>query len=84
MRLDEIGLKIRSLRKEKNLTQKDLANIANISRVTLGKIERGLMGVVSIKTLDVILDKLDYEISFKQKDKLSFGLTSLDNILENK
>ncbi|MDA3909148.1 MAG: helix-turn-helix transcriptional regulator [Sulfurimonas sp.] len=80
MKLFEIGQKVRKLRKEKSLTQEQLAKIASISRVTLGKFERGQMGAVSIKTLDIILDALDYEISIIKKDKYSFGLPTLDEL----
>jgi len=62
MKIFEIGKKIRLLRKEKGLTQEALANLANISRVTLGKVERGQMGAVSVVTLDIILDALGYEL----------------------
>ena len=34
----------------------------------LGKLERGQVGAVSVKRLDVILDFLGYEIAFKRKD----------------
>lgn len=78
MKLDEIGAEIKALRKEKRLTQEQLADIAGISRVTLGKLERGQLGAIGLKTLDIILDALGYEISFKPKN--SFGLPSLDEL----
>ena len=49
-----------------------LANLANISRVTLGKLERGQMGAISVVILDIILDALGYELEFKSKE--GFGL----------
>ncbi|WP_418187351.1 helix-turn-helix domain-containing protein [Aliarcobacter lanthieri] len=78
MKLYEIGQKIRSLREEKNLTQEELANICGISRVTLGKVEKGELGNTSVKTLDLILDSLGFEIEFKTKQ--TFGLPSLDEL----
>ncbi len=78
MKLYEIGQKIKSLRKDKNLTQEDLAGKCGVSRVTLGKLERGEFGNVSVRTLDVILANLDYEIEFKRVS--GFGLPSLDEI----
>ena len=81
MQLYEIGLKIRELRKDKKLTQEYLSELSGISRVTLGKLERGEVSSVSIKTLDIILDALDYEIDMKSKNRDSFGLPSLDNII---
>ena len=78
MKLDEIGMRIKSLRKDKGLTQKQLAEIAGISRVTLGKLERSQLGAITLRTLDIILDALGYEIDFKYKNK--FGLPSLDEL----
>ena len=74
MKLFEIGSKIRELRKAKGVTQEALAQVADISRVTLGKLERGQVGAVSVKSLDVILDFLGYEIEFKRKDEFGFGI----------
>jgi len=75
MKLHEIGVKIKTLRKAKGITQEQLAKISGISRVTLGKLERGLVGSVSIKTLDVILAEFSYEIEFKSCE--GFGLPVL-------
>ena len=80
MKLFEIGQKIKEFRKDKGLTQEQLGKISGISRVTLGKFERGQMASVSIKTLDIILNTLDYEIDFIKKDKYSFGLPTLDEL----
>lgn len=84
MKLYEIGNRIKELRKDKGLTQENLANISGISRVTLGKLERGEVSAVSIKILDILLDTLSYEIDIKSKNTDSFGLPSLDKVLENK
>ncbi len=74
MRLEEIGKKIKELRKEKGLTQDELAKRADITRVTLGKLERGYVGAVSIKTLDMILQALDHQIEIAKKDSFGFGI----------
>ena len=76
MKLYEIGQKIKELRKEKKITQEQLSKQAGISRVTLGKIERGEFGSVSVKTLDILLFSLGYEIEFKTLN--GFGLPILD------
>lgn len=75
MKLYEIGSKIRDLRKEKSLTQEKLSKLCGISRVTLGKIERGEVTSVSVHILDLILANLGYEISFKSIN--NFGLVNL-------
>ncbi len=78
LKLDEIGAKIKMMRKDKKLTQEQLADIAGISRVTLGKLERAQLGSITLKTIDIILDALGYELDFKSKN--SFGLPSLDEL----
>jgi len=81
MQLYEIAAKIKELRKEKQLTQEQLSKIAQISRVTLGKIERGELGSISVKTLDVILQTLGCEIEIKKSS--GFGLPTLDEIAQS-
>jgi len=80
MQLYEIGPKIKELRKDKKITQESLSKLSGISRVTLGKLERGEVNSVSIKTLDIILNALSYEIDIKSKNSDSFGLPSLDEL----
>lgn len=80
MKLFEIGNEIKNLRKDKEITQAQLAEKAGISRVTLGKLERGEVVSVSIKTLDLILNALAFEIDFKSKNTDSYGLPDLDSI----
>jgi len=46
--------------------------------VTLGKVERGEFGSVSVKTLDIIINSLGYEIELKTKN--CFGLKALDEM----
>ena len=62
MNLLEIGKTIKTLRKEKNLTQGELAKMANISRPTLSKLENGELGKVSIATFITILRILGYDL----------------------
>ena len=78
MKLYEIGQQIKVLREAKKLTQEQLAIKCGISRVTLGKIERGELGNTSVKTLDIILASLGLEIEFKTIR--GFGLPSLDEL----
>ena len=78
MKLYEIGQQIRTLREAKKITQEQLASKCGISRVTLGKVERGELGNTSVKTLDIILASLGLEIEFKTIR--GFGLPSLDEL----
>lgn len=77
MKLYDIGHIVRNLRKDKGLTQMEVSKMCGISRVTLGKLERGESSHVSIKTLDIILNILDYELDIISKNTTSFGLPSL-------
>ena len=78
MKLYEIGQQIKTLREAKKLTQEQLATKCGISRVTLGKVERGELGNTSVKTLDIILFSLGLEIEFKTIQ--GFGLPNLDEL----
>lgn len=77
MKLYEIGSRIKALRKDHSFTQAQLAELSGISRVTLGKIERGEMVSVSVGTLDLIISHLGYEIDFRSIN--NFGLVNLDD-----
>ncbi|EQB39450.1 hypothetical protein M947_05510 [Sulfurimonas hongkongensis] len=57
------------------MTQAKLANLSGISRVTLGNIERDKLGSVSVKTLDIILASLGYELDINLTTR--YGLPSL-------
>jgi transcriptional regulator with XRE-family HTH domain len=78
LKLHEIGQQIKTLRETKRLTQEQLASVCGISRVTLGKIERGELGNTSVKTLDIILASLGLEMDFKTIR--GFGLPNLDEL----
>ena len=78
MKLYEIGQQIKTLREAKKLTQEQLSTKCGISRVTLGKVERGELGNTSVKTLDIILASLGLEIEFKTIR--GFGLPNLDEL----
>lgn len=78
MKLYEIGQQIKTLREAKKLTQEQLATKCGISRVTLGKVERGELGNTSVKTLDIILASLGLEMEFKTIR--GFGLANLDEL----
>ncbi len=75
MKLHEIGPRIKILRKDAKITQRELADLAGISRVTYGRLERGEIASVSIKTIDIVLSALGYEIDIKSKEV--FGIPVL-------
>lgn len=61
MNCDKIGSLILALRKEKNLTQKNLADLLNISDKTISKWERGL-GCPDVSLLPSLSDILGTNI----------------------
>jgi len=65
LNLLELGSKVKELRKEKGITQEELAKQAKISRATLSKLENGNIAQVSIVTLSAILNRLGYELDIK-------------------
>lgn len=81
MKLFEIGDRVKTLRKEYGMTQLELSKKTGISRVTLGKLERGEVVGITVKTLDLLLNNFDLEIDFKSKQ--GFGLPTLDEIANN-
>lgn len=68
MILSELGSKIRSLRKEKKISQENLAKTVGISRNTLSKLENGYIANISIVTLDRVLNVLNYQLDIKQSN----------------
>lgn len=73
MILSELGESIKKLRKERGLTQEELAKTANISRATLSKLENGYLANISIVTVDHILSLLGYEINIKPVNPFKSG-----------
>lgn len=61
MNLFEIGINLKKLRKEEGLSQEVLSKKVGISRVTLGKIERGELGVTSVKSLQSFFAKNNHD-----------------------
>ncbi len=65
MILSELGETIKTLRKQKALSQEELSKMCGISRTTLSKLENGYLANISIVTINEILSKLGYEIDVK-------------------
>lgn len=86
--LKESGLRIKKLRKKKELTQEQLANKLNISTSNLGKLERGLQGlsIDLLIELSIFFDvSLDYILLGRelQTDKLKRQIhTMLEQLIE--
>ncbi|AHJ12589.1 helix-turn-helix domain-containing protein [Sulfurospirillum multivorans] len=67
MDLKEFGTHIAQLRKEKKISQAQLAHDLNISRATISSLENGINSNIGIKTVLNILDYLGYELTCKEK-----------------
>lgn len=86
--LKESGLRIKKLRKKKELTQEQLANKLNISTSNLGKLERGLQGL----SIDLLIEiSIFFDVSLVyillgrelQTDKLKRQIhTMLEQLIE--
>ncbi len=68
MILSDLGKMIKQKRKERGLTQENLAMEAGISRTTLSKLENGYFGNISVATLDNLLAHLGYELDVKVRN----------------
>jgi len=75
--IDEIGGKIRNLRKAADLTQSELASRADLTDGFISQIERGLTSI-SIDSLKAILDALNVSLAdfFSQgpQERIIFGV----------
>jgi len=67
MTLQELGLQVKLLRKEKDWSQADLEEYSGITKRTISKIENGFIDEVGIKKVEMILDLLGYEFSLRPK-----------------
>jgi len=63
-----IGHAIRQARKEKNLTQKDLASMSSVWQETISKIETGSSGT-KLETIFDLMAALDLEITVSERSK---------------
>jgi transcriptional regulator with XRE-family HTH domain len=59
-----IGARLKELREEQNLTQSDFADMVDVDRATIAKIEQGKWNF-GIDTLNLFLQKLKSKISIK-------------------
>jgi len=74
--LIELGDKIKTLRKQRGLSQEELAKKVGISRPTLSKLENNYLANISIVTIDKILNELGFEIDIKPRNPFVSSTTS--------
>ena len=63
----ELGQRIRALRREQGISQQQLAEHLQISRVTLNSLETGRAGDVGVRKVIKVLDYLGYELAIREK-----------------
>ena len=65
MTLLDLGKNIKDIRRQRGISQEQLAMQAGMSRATLSKIESGYIANASIVKINQILSLLGYEIDIK-------------------
>jgi len=60
--LFEIGKQIRQVRKNRNITQAELAKALGMSRTTIGQIENGTVKEIGVRKLIRVLEFLELEL----------------------
>jgi transcriptional regulator with XRE-family HTH domain len=60
--LFEIGKQIRQVRKNRNITQAELAKALGMSRTTIGQIENGTVQEIGVRKLIRVLEFLELEL----------------------
>ncbi|HET8806758.1 MAG TPA: helix-turn-helix transcriptional regulator [Methylophaga sp.] len=67
MDLKELGLEVRRLRRERGLSQQQVAEHIMMSRVSLNALETGRAGDVGIKKIMKIIDYFGMELCLREK-----------------
>lgn len=63
----ELGQAVKSLRREKKISQQLMAEHLDISRVTLSAFENGRAGDIGLRKVMLMLDYLGYEFRLREK-----------------
>ncbi|RQW78109.1 MAG: transcriptional regulator [Geobacter sp.] len=61
----DLGIRIRQARKEKGLTQAQLADMAGITRKTLSQVETGAVSDIGIRKVERTLEVLGLELTVR-------------------
>ncbi|MBA1420720.1 MAG: helix-turn-helix domain-containing protein [Epsilonproteobacteria bacterium] len=67
--LENLGLELKKLRREKKWSQDTLEKYSGITKRTISKIENGFIEEVGIKKVAVLLDLLGVELSLRPKGR---------------
>lgn len=69
MTLQELGLEIKNLRKQRKYSQDEMESFSGTTKRTISKIENGFVDEVGIKKVEMILNLLGYELSIRPKGR---------------
>jgi transcriptional regulator with XRE-family HTH domain len=75
MPLDQLGQQIKALRKERNWSQQQLADMAGLDRTTLGMLERNNYNDIGVRKVQRVLELLDRKLIIGMN-----GLPTLDDL----
>ena len=65
----DLGKTIATIRKDKHISQQELASDLNISRATISNFETGSGADIGLKKVIQIADYLGYELNLKEKSQ---------------
>jgi transcriptional regulator with XRE-family HTH domain len=74
--LQDVGLELARLRREKGLTQHALAEMAGVARSTLAKVEVGQLSDFGVRKLLNILSAMDCSLTLHRSE----GASTLDDL----
>ena len=69
MDVQELGETLALLRKQKHISQAEMANDLGMSRATISAFENGKSGDIGVRKVFQMLDYLGYEMTFKPKSR---------------
>lgn len=78
--MENLGQIIRSLRKERKLTQQDLANQYGMSRSTISGIENNTIPEIGLRKVEAILNGFGYELTAAPRQSQRPTLDSLKKV----
>ncbi|MBQ8162909.1 MAG: helix-turn-helix transcriptional regulator [Clostridia bacterium] len=83
MQRESLGVRIKEVRKQRKLTQQELAEKVNISDVYIGEIERGIK-MPSIPVFIDIIKALDISADYLLRDTVPSGMPYINNEITQK
>jgi len=67
MELEELGRQIASVRRERRISQDELAHACGLSRQTISGLERGELTDLGLRKLERLLEALDLDLAIRPR-----------------